>query len=69
VKVKFVVFLIGLAFFCGEVAQAQERQTEWGSVGGGYIYQFSEGTTGNWTSTRGWYEVLPAIKVTYASQE
>ena len=26
-KFKFVVFLIGLAFFCGVVAQAQERQT------------------------------------------
>jgi len=27
VKFKFVVFLIGLAFFCGVVAEAQERQT------------------------------------------
>jgi hypothetical protein len=67
------VFLIGLPFFCGVVAQAQERQTEWGSVGGGYIYQFSESTTGhdygsrtgdgNWTSTRGWY-VLPTFNIT-----
>lgn len=28
---------------------------EWGSVGGGYIYQLTEGTTGHWTSTHGWY--------------
>jgi hypothetical protein len=28
---------------------------EWGSVGSGYIYQLTEGTTGHWTSTHGWY--------------
>jgi hypothetical protein len=28
---------------------------EWGSVGGGYIYQLTEGTTGHWTSSHGWY--------------
>jgi hypothetical protein len=35
---------------------------EWGSVGGGYIYQLTEGTTGHWTSTHGWY-VLPTFNI------
>ena len=72
-KFKYVVFLIGLGFFCGVVAQAQQRQMDWGSVGAGYVYQFSESITGhdcggrtgdgNWTSTRGWY-VLPTFSIT-----
>jgi hypothetical protein len=58
VKLTFIVFLVGLAFFFGAVAQAQE----WGSVGGGYIYQVTEGTTGHWTSSNGWY-VLPTFNI------
>jgi hypothetical protein len=35
---------------------------EWGSVGGGYIYQVTEGTTAHWTSSNGWY-VLPTFNI------
>ncbi len=61
-KFRFVVFLVGLAFFSGALTKAQERQTEWGSVGAGYIGQLTEGTTGHWTSTHGWY-VLPTFNI------
>jgi hypothetical protein len=62
-KFKFGVFLVGLAFFFGALAQAQEKQTgDWGSVGGGYFYQATEGTTGHWTSLHGWY-VLPTFNI------
>jgi hypothetical protein len=57
-KFKCVAFLVGLASFYGAVAQAQD----WGSVGSGYIYQLTEGTTGHWTSTNGWY-VLPIFNI------
>jgi hypothetical protein len=57
-KFRLVPFLVGLAFFCGAGARAQD----WGSVGGGYIYQVTEGTTANWTSTHGWY-VLPTFNI------
>src|SRR5271163_722868 len=57
-KFKFVAFLVGLAFLCSAIAPAQD----WGSVGGGYIYQVTEGSTGNWTSTNGWY-VLPTVNI------
>jgi hypothetical protein len=58
VKFKCVAFLVGLAFSCGAVAQAQD----WGSVGGGYLYQVTEGNTGHWTSFNGWY-VLPTFNI------
>jgi hypothetical protein len=58
VKFRFVAFLVGLAFSCGAVAQAQE----WGTVGGGYLYQVTEGNTGHWTSFNGWY-VLPTFNI------
>jgi hypothetical protein len=59
VKFKGVAaFLAGLAFLSGAVAQAQD----WGTVGGGYIYQLSEGTADHWTSTHGWY-VLPTFNI------
>jgi hypothetical protein len=35
---------------------------EWGSVGGGYIYQVTEGTASQWTSSNGWY-VLPTFNI------
>ena len=57
-KFRLVAFLVGLAFSCGAVAQAQE----WGSVGGGYLYQVTEGNTGHWTSFNGWY-VLPTFNI------
>jgi hypothetical protein len=57
------VSLVGLTFLFGAVAQAQEKQTgSWGSVGGGYIYLLTEGTTSHWTSTHGWY-VLPTFNI------
>jgi hypothetical protein len=34
----------------------------WGSVGGGYIYQTTETTTGHWVSSHGWY-VLPTFNI------
>jgi len=55
VKFKFVVSFIALTVSCSAVAPAQEKQIDWGSVRGGYYYQLSEGTTGDWTSTHGWY--------------
>src|SRR5258708_37324318 len=51
VKFKFVVSFIALAVFCSAVAPAQEKQIDWGSVGGGYLSQLTEGTTGDWTSS------------------
>lgn len=60
-KSACMTLLIGVTFFCGAALQGQE--TSWGSVGGGYIYQFNDGTNGQWTSTRGWY-VLPTFNVT-----
>jgi hypothetical protein len=62
VKFKFVVSFIALAVSCSAVAPAQEKQIDWGSVGGGYISQLTEGTTGDWTSTHGWY-VLPTFNI------
>jgi hypothetical protein len=64
VKFRFAVTLVGLAFLFGAVAQAQEQEkpAEWGSVGGGYIYQTTEGTTGHWTSSNGWY-ALPTFNI------
>ena len=62
VKFKFVVLFIVLAVSCSAVAPAQEKQIDWGSVGGGYLSQLTEGTTGNWTSTHGWY-VLPTFNI------
>jgi hypothetical protein len=35
---------------------------EWGAVGAGYIYQATKGTTGNWTSSNGWY-MLPTFNI------
>jgi hypothetical protein len=58
VKFKSVTVLIGLALVCGAIAHAQD----WGSVGGGYLYQVTEGTTDHWTSTNGWY-VLPTFNI------
>jgi hypothetical protein len=46
VKFKFVVSFIALAVSCSAVAPAQEKQIDWGSVGGGYLSQLTEGTTG-----------------------
>jgi hypothetical protein len=40
----------------------QEKQIDWGSVGGGYLFQLTEGTTGDWTSTHGWY-ALPTFNI------
>jgi hypothetical protein len=34
----------------------------WGSVGAGYIYQTSEGPSGGWTSSNGWY-LLPTFNI------
>lgn len=34
----------------------------WGLVGVGYNYLLTEGTTGHWTSTNGWY-VLPTFNI------
>jgi hypothetical protein len=34
----------------------------WGSVGFGYDYLLTKGTTGSWTSTNGWY-VLPTFNI------
>jgi hypothetical protein len=62
VKFKFVVPFIALAVSCSAVAPAQEKQIDWGSVGGGYLSQLTEGTTGDWTSTHGWY-VLPTFNI------
>jgi len=62
VKFKFVVSFIALAVSCSAVAPAQEKQIDWGSVGGGYLSQLTEGTTGDWTSTHGWY-VLPTFNI------
>jgi hypothetical protein len=62
VKVTFIFSLMSLTFFCGAVAQAQQREDERGSIGGGYIYQFTQGTTGQWTSSQGWY-VLPTFNI------
>jgi hypothetical protein len=62
VKFKFVVSFIALSAFWIPVVQSQEKQTDWGSVGGGYLYQLSESTTGHWTSTHGWY-VLPTFNI------
>jgi hypothetical protein len=62
VKLKFVVSFIALAVSCSAVASAQEKQTDWGSVGSGYLSQLTEGTTGDWTSTHGWY-VLPTFNI------
>ena len=61
-KFRFVVLFIALAVFCSAVAPAQEKQIDWGSVGGGYLSQLTEGTTGDWTSTHGWY-VLPTYNI------
>ena len=53
---SFVLCLVGLLSLFDSAAQAQERQAgSWGSVGAGYIYQTTEGTTGHWTSSHGWY--------------
>jgi hypothetical protein len=62
VKFEFVVSFIALALSCSTVAPAQEKQIDWGSVGGGYLSQLTEGTTGDWTSTHGWY-VLPTFNI------
>lgn len=59
---KFVVSFIVLVVFSSAVAPAQRQETEWGSVGAGYLYQLTEGTTGHWTSTNGWY-VLPTFNI------
>jgi hypothetical protein len=53
----FSVFSL-FRILCGAEAHAQD----WGSLGGGYIYQLTEGTTGHWTSTQGWY-VLPTFNI------
>lgn len=57
-KSKLIALLVGLAFFYGAVAQAQD----WGAVGSGYIYQLTQGTTAHWTSAYGWY-VLPTFNI------
>jgi len=62
VKFKLVVSFIALTVCCSAVAQPQENQIDWGSVGGGYLSQITEGTTGDWTSTHGWY-VLPTFNI------
>jgi len=62
VKFTFLVSFIALAVSCSTVAPAQEKQIDWGSVGGGYFSQTTEGATGNWTSTHGWY-VLPTFNI------
>jgi hypothetical protein len=62
VKFEFVVSFIALALSCSAVAPAQEKQIDWGSVGGGYLSQLTEGTTGDRTSTLGWY-VLPTFNI------
>jgi hypothetical protein len=62
VKFKFVVSFIALAVSYSAVAPAQEKQIDWGSVGGGYLSQLTEGTNGDWTSTHGWY-VLPTFNI------
>src|SRR5258708_37618388 len=61
VKFKFVLSLLGLAFFWGASALAQEKPAEWGSLGAGYIYQVS-GVSGHWPSSHGWY-VLPTFNI------
>ena len=61
-KFKFVASFIALTVSCSAVAPAQEKQIDWGSVGGGYLSQLTEGTTGDWTSTHGWY-VLPTVNI------
>jgi hypothetical protein len=61
VKFKLVLSLVGLAFFWGASAHAQEKPAEWGSLGAGYIYQVS-GVSGQWPSTHGWY-VLPTFNI------
>jgi hypothetical protein len=62
VKFIFVVLFIVLVVSCSAVAPAQEKQIDWGSVGGGYLSQLTESTSGNWTSTHGWY-VLPTFNI------
>lgn len=52
-----------LAFFCEAIAQAQKSEGDWGSVGAGYIYQFTELTNSQWTTNQGWY-VLPTFNIT-----
>jgi hypothetical protein len=55
------VLLMGLLFFGS--AELQGQETDWGGVGGGYIYQFTDGANGHWANTQGWY-VLPTFQVT-----
>lgn len=61
-KFRDIVCLVGfiICFRCG--AWAQEKTGSWGTLGGGYIYQLTEGNTGHWTSTHGWY-VLPTFNI------
>lgn len=61
-KTAVIAFSI-LAFFCEAIAQAQKSQGEWGAVGAGYIYQFTELTNSQWTTNQGWY-VLPTFNIT-----
>ena len=60
-KLKFALSLFALTLFFGAAAQAQDKPAEWGSLGGGYIYQIS-GVSGHWPSTHGWY-VLPTFNI------
>jgi hypothetical protein len=62
VKFTFGVSFIALAVSWSAVAPAQAKQIDWGSVGGGYLSQLTEGTTGDWASTHGWY-VLPTLNI------
>jgi len=62
VKFNFIVLFIALTASCSAVALAQEKDIDWGSAGAGYLSQLTEGTTGNWTSTHGWY-VLPTFNI------
>lgn len=57
-KFRFLL-LVALAVFFGAGARAQDTL---GSVGAGYIYQFSQGPGGGWTSTRGRY-ALPTYNI------
>lgn len=60
-KVTSIVLVTVLVSFSGVVSRGQVA--EWGDVGAGYIYQFTDLTCGNWTSTQGWY-VLPTFNAT-----
>jgi hypothetical protein len=63
-KTTFLVAsLMGSTFICSAMAPAQQRAAEWGSVGAGYIYQFTEGSASRWSSSQGWY-VLPTLNIT-----